>query len=315
MTATNTENTEVSELPGNENQPTLPQSINAFYQPYSPVENPNTTIYQFNSEELGKAHDNEKKPYKARIENKGSKLKLTLLTCSEEEIKSYEIEYGQNSPITISEGTNHAESILWDWAVYLRQSYHHPARNTLESLGRTDVYNPTQKTEKAIHGSEWHHSTSVDYISSRSGYSSSRSYSGGNQTRIEFQRTTKDRRWYIGKVCISFYHKGPNAEEIEPQYVYKPYIYVSYRLIKPVSERRGEYDRSELHRIELLSCERDDKFSVEEIVSKVEEAMETLVSKAEIQRCERIQKIQKEAERRWDPEKEEYRDQTGITNW
>lgn len=290
------------------------ESVNAFSQIQPPHSKLNTLTYQFNSDDLGKAHNTDNKPYRATVKHTNNQLRLSLVDNNSTELRNCNIKYGDDSSLNFDEAIDHAESILWSWAVYLRESNHHPARDALESLGRVDIYPPLEKANPAIHASDWHYKTSVDYISPNSGYYSS-SHTGGMKTRIEFQRTAENRHWYWGNVCTSFYHKSPEKDAIDPQYVYQTSVYIDYSYLKPVDERDGKYDSKEQNRLNIISDDRNKKRSVKSLVDNVRAAMDKCIEVSEIHDCKRQQEIKKEAKRRWDPQTETYRDQTGITSW
>lgn len=291
--------------------PSLENSVNAFHLEIESEDTPDeTAVYRFDSEELGKAFENTYPPYTVTVESPHNKHELTLLDSTHTELKTRTITYGPTTPRDAADAEKLLNTTLWDWAVYLRSNYHHPARDALEELGIIDHYPPMEKTGTALHKGKWHHSLSPEYVNPTCGDTR------GVMTRGEFWKTNPDRKWYAGHVTVRYYHgKQDYSSDPDPETVWGVCVDISHRPIKPVEERDSKLDRMYFERETVANDSRNEETTVSELLDYVQTGMDLLTEEAEIVASEYRQDIESEAKRRWNPETETFEAQTGITNW
>jgi hypothetical protein len=312
----------------------LPDSINAFERQ---KESTTSITYTFSREELGKAHSppqEEHLHYTATVRNKprGSnniyRVVVELKSPNGDELRKRTFEY---SPIssnvssdvsgecyyTTSEVNDEIESQIWTWAVYLRQNGYHPLQKQLENLGIIDTRQPG---EEPVEPGEWHYTTHIDPTSKKIKNKNNRnSKIFDDRTKVKFLHATESGSWHKASLNISFLHGDSDeypTDNRNDNLVYGTYLYISYRNVKPVEERiDNKFDAHYLEREEIITDSTAESRSVSEILEIVKEAMETLCDQAECMDDNRVKEILAEGERRWDPQNEEYREQTGLTNW
>ena len=224
-----------------------------------------------------------------------------------------EVEHNSVTPVS-----DRIESQIWDFAVYLREQQHHPARDRLEELGIHDYYPPEDRLGRADRANQWHFKTDTDhrkqdYHPEDSGFAKSAYV---DTTRMEWIKTNETGAWYCGTLTVSFDHTAPKGEQ-SPETVYNPHIYILHYPIKPFDKRESINDTKEIVRKQVLNPNEDQvSMPVNELITHLKRGMKMLVDIAEAQDDHKRQEKIKEAKVRGDPATEnDLEDQTNATQW
>jgi len=286
--------------------------------------NNRTLIYEFDNSELGHAHREEEcnNSFRVVVDHETApeygndlpcEFRLELTDPDREVIKDRSIIYGSDEHYSLKTAAKTVKSQIWTWAVWLRENSHHPARDALEELGVVNQHPPGEMPHLP---DEWHYSTRVsqDTITSDSDNGKSRK-KRKTSTRIEFKHSTESGSWHCATLTISFNHSPYDTRDVDDDEVCRLYIYITYNPIIPVDERVNQHDTIDIVRESVVHDSANTSCSIENLVETVENAMGEIEENAEALDDDHRLEIIKEAEKRWDPDTETYRDQSNITAW
>lgn len=253
-------------------------------------------------------------PLTAQSHTPAEALSLTLYRADETDpIRTRTINWGDDAQRSPAEARDALETQLWEWARY-PVSERTAAQRTIERLGEP---NPHPPGERPGCSTRWyysfrHETQTVSVPPCASGH---RASAYRDKSRYEFKASNADRQWYCGTLTVSFIDTPVGDAEAETDHVYGVYAYLTLYPLKEVDDRVNHHDMKEINRVPLLNLNNTEGVAHDRLLEVLVDGQKTLRDRAEAVGCARRQRIRTEAERRWDTESQEYRDQTRLTGY